>query len=560
MSAESQFRRSLPPGKIYRNRLQYEMDLIDQFHFKPIFDQVRAILDLSQDVPHLTRGSAGGSLICYLLGITDFDPIVHQFALSRFMHPFRPDPPDIDLDFPYNRRDEVLERIFQKYPGRVARISNKVTHHRRGAIRQALREYGGKRRIPRYFNFADYAGLFPAEIEARTASLIGTQKHFAKHSGGIVVFEDAVPEELKLTETQIKLDKDETEAAGLIKIDILCNRGLAQLVELSSKSVMDYPEEDELTARIFQRGDTWGITFAESPAQQKLSAGLQPRCRADVVLALALIRPVPSADGRKLEALRQWQQYRHTKGHLITDEDGIYLIQDLLGCSEPQAEIYRKAFAKGNLGVMQEFAQQISHRPDMMDIVTRLSYYRLYSFCRAHATAYGYLVWALAYEKARQPHQFWLTALNHLASQYRPWVHVQEAKQAGLTFVNFGRPPWRLHRAQLVSTRPDAGVTDGWAQYRQRKYWTSNRFMPGMYYSEKGGRVNFRVLIGTGRHHTVGGRAITFITGGYATGKYVSLIFHDLLEYDRWDIVTGEGTLQHGDVVVSIYTLSLAEK
>jgi len=552
------FRRSLPPGRIYEERLAQELAIIEQFHFGPVFERVRAILDLSADIPHITRGSAGSSLVCYLMGITDFDPVAHQFALARFMHMFRPDLPDIDIDYPYDRRDEVLDRVFAQFPGRVARISNHVMYRKRSAVRQALREYGRRRFLPKYFDFEDEAGLFKGETLTRAEQLLGTQKNFAKHCGGGVPFDDQGPDHPKLTETQIRLDKDEVEAAGLIKIDLLCNRGLAQLVELSGgKSPMAYPEEDAATAALFARGDTLGVTFAESPAQRKLSQGIGPRCRDDVVLAIALIRPVPSADGRKIDALRQWQQHRHTKGHLIYDEDGIYLIQDVLGCGEDEAEVIRKGFAKGTRGVMEGFYERVKHRPDASGLFQRLSYYQLYSFCRAHAYAYGYLVWALAYEKVRQPHRFWMAALNHAASQYRPWVHVQEAKKAGLCFGNFGRRPWTLEGNTLYSTRPDTGVMDGWAQFTKRGFWTSNRFMPGMALKRDGVRVWFKGLVGCGRHHTVGGRQITFLTVGVATGQYLELIVQELVPYDRWDIVEGEGLQQEDG---SIHIVKIAGK
>ncbi|MFN9902193.1 MAG: hypothetical protein ACK55Z_26105, partial [bacterium] len=95
-------------------------------------------------------------------------------------------------------------------------------------------------------------------------------------------------------------------------------------------------------------------------------------------------------------------------------------------------------------GRIDEFKELITDNPDRNKIMTELGYFSLYSFCRAHAMSYAKLVWALAYEKVRQPKKFWWSALNHAQSLYRPWVHVQEAKKAGLKFAAFGRGPWKL--------------------------------------------------------------------------------------------------------------------
>jgi len=530
------FRRPLPPGPAYQERLKHELALIQQFGFENVFLQVREILDLAEDIPHITRGSAGSSLVCYLMGITDFDPIQHDFCLARFMHERRQDLPDIDIDFPYNRRDEVIERVKEKYPGRVARISTKIRYRRDSAIRQALREAGFKKFLPRGFDLEKIAGPAAESILRRAVELEGQVRLNAQHCGGIVIFDGPVPHDLKIKDDHIKLDKDEVEAAGFHKIDLLCNRGLAQWTELATRPLLDYPEEDDDTARLFNEGDTWGVTFAESPAQRKLSGALNIRCRSDIIIALALIRPLPSADGRKLEALDTWRQTRSLKGHLVFDEDGIYLIRELLLCSESEAEVYRRGFAKEDENTIKDFSARIQFLPDWPKIVKDLSYYALYSFCKAHATAYGYLVWALAYEKTRQRHKFWHAALNHAASMYRPWVHVQEAKYEGLKFANFGQGGfWQLHGDCLANTKPDKVQGDGWHQYRKRNYWISNRFMPDCYFDGR----RFRGLIATGRHHTVGGRNITFLTIGYKTGYYVDLVCEELVDFCGWDLVEG---------------------
>jgi hypothetical protein len=257
--------------------------------------------------------------------------------------------------------------------------------------------------------------------------------------------------------------------------------------------------------------------------------------------------------------LEHFNVHRDHVGHLIYDDDGIRFIQNLIHCSEGEAEIYRKAFAKKNGVKMQEFESKIKFHPRKEEILRELSYFALYSFCHAHAMSYGNLVWALGYEKVRQPQKFWWSALNHAQSMYRPWVHVQESKKVGLVFKSFGRGGWRLEGNQLHSVIPEE-VGDGWCQYAKRGYWTSNRFMPDMWQTSSGNFYKFRGLIAAGRHHTVAGRDITFITIGTDTGKYLDLIVDGLLDYDKYDILEGCGNFNGKSVKVDNYKFTFLSK
>lgn len=540
MDITSHFRRNIPNDIVYHNRLARELRLIEKFKFEEVFLQIREILDLAPDFRWVTRGSAGCSLVGYLLGIHNMDPIKNNFVLSRFMHEYRPDLPDIDVDFAYNQRDIVVEKIMNKYPNRVGRVSNNVKYKFNSAIRHALREMGNRKFIPKYYDLNEIAGSRRDSIIQRAEELVGQHKNYSLHCGGLVIFPDKIPQHLILKDNQLKLDKDEVEKARLIKIDILCNRGLAQLNDLSSRPLEDYPEEDSATAQMFSSGNAWGVTFGESPAQRQLHRDIQPRNRKEIIFSLALIRPLPSADGRRLKVLEQWNNHRNHNGHAIYDDDGIRFIQSLLNCSEGEAELYRKGFGKKDPAKIQDFMEKIKHHPNRDNILNELNYFALYSFCHAHATSYGNLVWALGYEKVRQPKKFWWSALNHAQSMYRPWVHVQEAKKVGLKFADFGRGGWKLIGDELHPLiKEDRG--DGWHQYSKRGYWTSDRFMPDMWHKSNGNYFKFRGLIAAGRHHTVHGRNITFITIGTATGSYLDLIIDDIVDYDKYDIVQGEG-------------------
>ncbi len=553
------FRRKLPHGDEYLSRLSRELYLIEKNGFEQSFIQVREILDLVPSYRFITRGSAGCSLVAYLLGIHNLDPIKRNFALSRFMHENRPDFPDIDIDFAHNQRDSVLEKVKQKYFGRVARISNHVMYQEKSSIRQALRDLGHKKFVSRFADIQELAGNNFNKLMSHASELQGKFKNYSLHCGGIVIFPDKVPDELKINDEQIKLNKDQVDEKKLFKIDLLCNRGLSQINELTNKNLEDYPEYDSATAELFRSGKTWGITFGESPAQRRLYADMQPKCRSDISFCLALIRPLPSADGRRKEILQSYADHKDNQNHIVYDDDGIYKIQKLLNCSESEAEIYRKAFAKNKQSVIDEFKSRLFHHPDKDTIFKQLHYFGLYSFCKAHAYSYGNLVWALAYEKVRQPKKFWLSTLNHAQSMYRPWVHVQEAKMSGLKFKHFGKKPWKLDGDYLIPEKPES-TGDGWNQYARRGYWISNRFMPGMFQHKSNNNIEFCGLIATGRFHTVAGRNITFVTIGTATGEYLDVVLNGTHQFEKYDTLKGKGILQNNSVTCSEFSFDKIAK
>lgn len=245
------FIRECPRKPEYFSRLETEFKLIQHFGFEKVFLQVLDILHLAQGVPHIIRGSAGASLVCYLLGITNIDPIRENISLARFMNWYRSDIPDIDIDFPYNRRDEIIEKLRKLYGDRVARISNHVRFSEKSALREAMRLHGYRRFLPKYF---DVHALMPtcAEKIFRTAEkLQGQFRGYSTHCGGVVIFDEPVKKELLLRPGQIKMDKNEVEKAGLIKIDLLCNRGFAQLLEISDMPLESYPEFDRRPPNYF---------------------------------------------------------------------------------------------------------------------------------------------------------------------------------------------------------------------------------------------------------------------------------------------------------------------
>ncbi len=521
----ARFIRPLPQMKRYKDRLDEEFDIITRKGFVNCFMQVADIIDMIRErqIPHVLRGSGASSLVCYLLGITNIDPVKEDMALARFMNDYRDDQPDIDIDVPHWIRPELLEACYKRWPGRVARISNDVKYRPKTAQRTALKEAGVKGRIPRGFKIEDYF-RDPWKIEEvyeRAAQLEGQHRHWSLHCGGLIIYQDSVPEELVLKDNQIKLTKYDVEEQNLIKIDLLCNRGLSQLWELDGRSLSDYDPYDELTAKLLCSGNVLGLTQAESPTMKKCLVAMQPKSMYDVALALALIRPAASLGGRKARYLNGYKGRQ-----IIYDDDSIYYIAERMECSMGQADQFRRAFKGGKQELMDQFYAKLRGEED--DVSKQLVNLNSYAFCKGHALAYGQMVWALAWHKARDPKRFWAATLKHVNSSYRPWVHKREAILAGV-FI-----PHKLWN------KPEKD------QFLKHKWWTGDSFYPGMqlFKTPERGYVGFRGLVAASRRYRRKGMDLHFVTIGFANGQYVDVVVDHEIWQGNGTVIEGCGKLQ----------------
>jgi DNA polymerase III alpha subunit len=521
----ARFIRPLPAMKQYEDRLDEEFDIITRKGFVACFMQVADIIDMIRErgIPHVLRGSGASSLVCYLLGITNIDPVKEGMALARFMNDYRDDQPDIDIDVPHWVRPQLLEACYERWPGRVARISNDVRYRPKTAQRTALKEAGVKGRIPRGFKvehyFTDQSKI--DAVYARASELEGEHRHWSLHCGGLIIYPDSIPQDLVLKDNQISLTKYDVEEQNLIKIDLLCNRGLSQLWELDSRPLSEYDPYDEKTAELLCRGDVLGLTQAESPTMKKCLTAMQPQSMYDVALALALIRPAASLGGRK-------NRYLRGRGgrQIIYDDDSIYYIAERMGCTMGQADQYRRAFKSGKSELMDQFYDRIRGEED--DVSKQLVNLNSYAFCKGHALAYGQMVWALAWHKTRNPERFWRATLKHVHSSYRPWVHKREAIQAGV-FVphkNWKKSP----KDQLLTN----------------KWWTGEDFFPGMqlFKTPEQGYVGFRGLVAASRRYKRRGLDLHFVTIGFANGEYVDVVVDHADWKGNGTVISGCGKLE----------------
>lgn len=595
------FRREISDENVYMERFFYEMELIERNEFFEVFLQVHEILHLTAQYPHIIRGSAGSSFICYLMGITNIDPIAENIPLTRFMHERRQDIPDIDIDFPAHVRDEIFKMIYERWEGRVARISNHIRFKEKSALKEAMRRSGYHKMIPKEFDLKELIDdpAIQYQVLEEAESLEGEFRCYSLHCGGIIIFRDKVPDEYYLQDYQInrhtkpfekpilgaqlKLNKDEAEDFHLIKIDILSNRGLSQLWDISQMPIDQYPLDEEVF-QLFARGDTIGLTYGESRGMCKIFREMKPKNIEDIACALALIRPAASKNGQKFSFLKDYYQMGvvQREDFLIYDDDAIQLIARLLQISHSEADLYRKGFAKNRYHVKKEFKMKMDelNRETMTAEKRQLIYEQLeclqeYSFCKSHAFSYAKLVYALAYQKHHHPKEFWEATLRHCHSSYRTWVHYREAKKAGVDIRRFGRGK----SAEKLKTRymKEKSSID---EYFTLGYWLNETFLPNMYLRNLGLRdvnekqeeeeeekkkpkkklpfMEFRGLIVTykifeadryvkKREENKESRKspyITFVTLGYEDGAYIDIVLWGIYKLSKCHCLSGDGFLE----------------
>lgn len=313
------FKRSIPDNSEYIDRLIEELKIISNQNFAPYFLKVVEILDLTKDIPHITRGSAGSSLVCWLLGISDVDPVKYKIPLARFINPLRDDLPDIDIDYGSKYHTEVLNRIYRHWPGRAARLSNYVRYRERSAQKEALKRVCGIR--GKAARGAKPIELVPpqkrAEWHSLSQKLLGKKRCISKHPGGVVVFDQPPAKSLiREQQNQILLDKHECEDLAHLKVDVLSNRGLSVLLDCSGKGPFEYTHECDQTLEMLARGDTIGIIQGESPVMRRTLKSLQPQTWDDLTLATALIRPAALTGRQKGVFFREWLGHNGAPGAL----------------------------------------------------------------------------------------------------------------------------------------------------------------------------------------------------------------------------------------------------
>lgn len=481
----------------YQSRLNYELSIIHQMGFDDYFLIVWDIMKYAHETGIQTgpgRGSAAGSLVSYLLNITKVDPIEYHLLFERFLNPERYTMPDIDLDFPDNRREAILEYVRRKYgENHVAQIATFGTFGSKQALRDVCRVLGlttvqageWSKAIPNqlginlksaYEQSKSLQTLVSRSLKNKlifeTACRIeGLPRHLSTHAAGVVLYDkpltDVIPliykdQQIPITQYTMKY----VEQIGLLKMDFLGLTNLSILhdsIELTRKIYQqeiilnEIPLDDEKTLELFQNADTNGIFQFESDGIRRVLKKLRPTNLEDIAAVNALYRPGPMEQIDTFIKRKHGQEivkYPHpilesilqsTYGVMVYQEQVMQVTSQMAGFSLGQADILRRAIGKKDGKVIEtEKAHFIEGAIEKgIDVESATEVYQYierfanYGFNRSHAFAYSLLAYQLAYFKTHYPRAFY-TAILRFVGDRSPKLQTYfiEAKQRGISIKN----------------------------------------------------------------------------------------------------------------------------
>lgn len=482
-----------------RERLQHELRIIRRAglsnYFLIVWDIVRFARE--QGILCQGRGSAANSLVAYLLSITPVDPLAHHLVFERFLSDERRMTPDIDIDFQADRREEVIQYIYQKYGhDHAAMACTFVTYRTRSAIRDVGKALG----LP--LNDLGALAANPDALDGRRSNPVYRQllalcehirrfpRHLGIHNGGMVItgtpMAARVPVEPATMQDRyvVQWDKEGLESAGLVKIDILGLRMLSLLAEasrtLGGDTLLPTTFDDPAVYALIGRADTIGVFQVESRAQSQMQPLFRPQCFEDLIVAISIIRPGPIQGDMVHPYMRRRLgeepvTYPHpalrpaleeTLGVILFQEQVLKVARDLANFSAGQGELLRRALgSKHAADAIESFhdafvagavGQGVS-RAVAEDVFDRLRAFGGYSFPKSHAAAFAVLVYQSAWVKAYHPAAFYAALLNHQPMGFwSPAVVVNDARRHDIQVL-----PADLHRSEGTCTVVEGGLRLG---------------------------------------------------------------------------------------------------
>ena len=485
------------PDKV-RTLIEHELALIAELRYEPYFLTVHDIVAFARSRGILCqgRGSAANSAVCYALGITEVDPARMSMLFERFISKERNEPPDIDVDFEHQRREEVMQYVYAKYGrDRAALAATLITYRPKSAIRDVGKALGLSvaevDRLAGVFAWWDgraihadrvrEAGFDPQSPLVRrlvtlAGALMGFPRHLSQHVGGFVIarglLERMVPVEnaAMADRTVIQWDKDDLDAMGLLKVDCLAlgmlsaiRRCLARLPE--PMRMQDIPAEDPEVYAMIQRADTVGVFQIESRAQMSMLPRLRPRDFYDLVIEVAIVRPGPIQGGMVHPYLKRRQGLEpvtypsdavravleRTLGVPIFQEQVMQLAIVAAGFTPGEADRLRRSMAawrrKGGLEKFEERLIEGMRARGYAETFARQIYQQIlgfgeYGFPESHSASFSLLVYVSAWLKRYHPAAFCASLLDSLPMGfYAPAQLVADARRHGVEV----RPPDVMH-------------------------------------------------------------------------------------------------------------------
>ena len=498
-------------------RLEHELGLIEQLGFSGYFLLVADIVRFARGrgIPTVGRGSGASSIVAYVLGITNVDPLRYGLYFERFLHPQRRDCPDLDIDLCWQRRDEVITHVYDTYGAeQVAMISTHATLGARSAFRETAKVLGVPnarvnalaRRIPRTLErpYREHLRTLPAAREVdwsepplaealRLAECLeGAPRHLSIHSGGVVIGDRPLTHYVPLERAAkgivvTQFEMRAIEAIGLVKMDLLGNRALSTIGECVSLvgehrgiavDVEHLPDPDPAVAPVLRGGDTLNAFQLESPAMRHLLRMLDVTTLDDTIAAVALVRPGPAESGMKEAFCRRHRGLepivflhprlepvlRATHGVMLYEEDVMCVAAALAGLTLAEGDQLRRAigacrsdeeFRSLEHGFIGHAGRAGVDATSASAVWRELTRFAAYAFCKAHAAGYGVLAYQSAYLKTHFPTEWAVAILHHHAGMYATWVHVEDLRRHGVQFL---APCTQRSNVEAVYERTPSGV------------------------------------------------------------------------------------------------------
>ncbi len=476
----------------YAERLKFELNTINNMGYNDYFLIVHEFIDYGKKQGIMFgpgRGSAAGSLVAYLLGITDIDPIRYNLFFERFLNPERTSLPDIDTDILDTRRDEIINHLFEKYGNdHVAHIITFQRMKAKMALRDVARildiklpiidriaksiksEYDKdimeaiKQSKSLQNDYKSYPDLFDI-----AQKLINSPRQVGTHAAGIVLSQDNLINVVPLQNglngwSMTQFSMEYLEPLGLIKMDLLGLRNLStidnviKMVKKTRNEIIDIYNIDLEEKAIFNNltaGQTAGIFQLESPGMKNLIMRMKPKNIEDISITSSLFRPGPQQNIPTFLARRNGEEkisYVHpdlkpilqsTNGIIVYQEQVLQIVQTVANFSLAKADIFRRAISKKNEAMMaslkDEFINGATKNKYSLDVAQQIYKYIYefanYGFNHSHSIAYSYISYWMAYLKSHYPIEFITTLLSTDNSRVKLLMYMSEAKKFNVAII-----------------------------------------------------------------------------------------------------------------------------
>lgn len=505
------------PEKV-RAQLEKELAIVRDLEYEDYFLTLHEICAFAKErkILYQGRGSAAGSVICFTLGLTSVDPEKIDLLFERFLSKERREPPDIDIDFEHERREEVIQHIYEKYDAQHAGMVCTVIRYRsRLAIRETAKVLGipnetvtrvvkhmGREGFARLAEPGLYAqfGLQPEEWGLwlhLTAQLRGFPRHLGIHTGGFLITHDPITEMVPVEKATmdgryvIQWNKDDVNTLGLMKIDLLSLGMLTALRKALNDlrvikgidfSLATIPADDKPTYEMIGRADTVGVFQIESRAQMTMLPRLKPKNFYDLVIEVALVRPGPLQGGMVHPFLRRRQglekvEYEYeplrkvldkTMGVPIFQEQVMSLVVVAAGFTPGEADELRRIMSAAwrkhgtmdgiRLRIMEGMHERGISQEYAERIYQTIEGFASYGFPESHAASFALLTYASCYLKWHHPDIFAVSLLNSQPMGfYAPRVLIADAQRHGVTVrpLDVQRSSWDYTYEERVGVGPE---------------------------------------------------------------------------------------------------------